>query len=79
LTNRKKCVNIYSTKGEHPKEKEINKMKKGNVYVNSMDSVIKITSVKNDMVFVAYNGKRKTPIEKSTFEKWINDGVIKGV
>jgi hypothetical protein len=54
-------------------------MKKGNVYVNSMDSVIKITSVKNDMVFVTYNGKRKSSIEKTTFEKWINDGVIKEI
>lgn len=23
--------------------------------------------------------KEKSPIEKTTFEKWINDGVIKGV
>lgn len=54
-------------------------MKKGNVYENSMGSTLKITSIKNDMIYVTYNGKRKSPIEKTTFEKWINDGVIKGV
>lgn len=54
-------------------------MKKGNVYENSMGSVLKITSIKNDLVFVTYNGKKKSPIEKATFEKWIKDGIVKGV
>ena len=54
-------------------------MKKGNVYENTMGSILKVTSIRNDMVFVSYNGKRKNPIEKTTFEKWVSDGVIKEV
>lgn len=53
-------------------------MKKGNIYENSMGSVIKVTSIKNGMVFITYNGKRKNPIKQEEFEKWIQDGHIVG-
>ena len=51
-------------------------MKKGNVYVNKMNSVIRITSIKNDMVYVTYNGKRKSPIDKAGFQTMIDNGHI---
>ena len=59
--------------------KEVIKMKKGNVYVNKMSSVIRITSIKNDMVYVIYNGKRKSPIAKSDFQAMIDNGHIREV
>lgn len=52
-------------------------MKKGNCYVNKMSSVIRITSIKNDMVYITYNGKKKSPIAKGDFEKMITNGFIK--
>ena len=48
-------------------------MKKGNCYVNKMSSVIRITSIKNDMVYVTYNGKRKSPINKVDFQAMIDN------
>jgi hypothetical protein len=51
-------------------------MKKGSVYENSMGSTLKITSIKNDMIYVTYNGKRKSPINKLDFQKMINNGYI---
>ena len=51
-------------------------MKKGNVYVNKMSSVIRITSIKNGMVYVTYNGKRKSPINEADFQAMIDNGHI---
>jgi hypothetical protein len=51
-------------------------MKKGNVYENKMGSILKVTAIKNDMVYVAYNGKRKSPISKIDFQAMIDDGYI---
>ena len=51
-------------------------MKKGNVYENKMGSVLKITAIKNDMVYITYNGKKKSPVAKAEFERWINEAVV---
>ena len=51
-------------------------MKKGNVYENKMGSVLKITAIKNDMVYVTYNGKKKYPISKNDFQVMIEKGHI---
>ena len=51
-------------------------MKKGNYYENKMGSVIKITSIKKDMVYITYNGKRKTPINKLDFQSMIDNECI---
>ena len=51
-------------------------MKKGNVYENKMGSVLKITAIKNDMVYVTYNGKKKAPVAKADFDRWINEGIV---
>ena len=51
-------------------------MKKGNYYKNNMESVIRVTSIKNDMVYVTYNGKRKSPISKVDFQAMIDNGYI---
>lgn len=56
--------------------KENEKMKKGNYYENKMGSVIRITSIKNDMVYVTYNGKKKSPISKNDFQNMIDRGCI---
>ena len=51
-------------------------MKKGNVYENKMGSVLKITAIKNDMVYVTYNGKKKAPVAKAEVERWINESIV---
>ena len=51
-------------------------MKKGNYYKNNMNSVIRVTSIKNDMVYVTYNGKRKSAISKVDFQAMIDNGHI---
>ena len=51
-------------------------MKKGNCYVNKMSSVIRITAIKNDMIYVTYNNKRKSPISKVDFKAMIDNGYI---
>lgn len=51
-------------------------MKKGNKYVNKFSSVVRITFIKNDMVYVTYNNKRKNPISKSDFQAMIDNGYI---
>ena len=51
-------------------------MKKGNVYENNMGSVLKITAIKNDMVYFTYNGKKKAPVSKSEFKRWINESIV---
>ena len=51
-------------------------MKKGNCYVNKFSSVIRITSIKNDMVYVTYNNKGKSPISKTEFQEMIDNGYI---
>ena len=60
-------------------DEEATEMKKGNVYENKMGSVLKITSIKNDMVYVTYNGKKKAPVAKAGFERWISFGVVREV
>ena len=51
-------------------------MKKGNVYENKMGSALKITAIKNDVVYFTYNGKKKTPVSKPEFERWINESIV---
>ena len=50
-------------------------MKKGNLYENNTGSVIKVTSIKNDMVYITYNGRRKPPVAKTNLERWINERI----
>lgn len=51
-------------------------MKKGNHYENKMGSIIEITSIKKDMIHITYNGKRKSPINKTEFQDLIANGHI---
>jgi hypothetical protein len=51
-------------------------MKKNNYYENKMGSVIRITSIKNDVVHITYNGKKKSPISKTDFQALIDNGHI---
>ena len=68
---------LYSHRGDNPiNYLEAIKMKKGNVYENKMGSVLKITAIKNDMVYVTYNGKKKSPISKNDFQVMIEKGYI---
>ena len=65
------------TGGQKPDiDEEANEMKKGNVYENKMGSVLKITAIKNNMVYVTYNGKKKAPVAKTEFERWIKEEIV---
>ena len=55
---------------------EATEMKKGNVYENKMGSVLRVTAIKNDMVYVTYNGKKKAPVAKAEFERWIKEDIV---
>lgn len=51
-------------------------MKNGMYYENKMGSIIRITSIKNNMVHITYNGKKKTPIKVEDFQDMIDRGCI---
>ena len=68
---------IYTHRGQTPDiDEEATETKKGNVYENKMGSVLKVTAIKNDMVYVTYNGKKKSPIRKIDFQDMIEKGNI---